>query len=248
MKIITTIYRHAELLPHFLDHYRQLGMDQFFIGVHEGRRSPCWRQIQKSVQGYSCVCVRSYSGEYSSRLETTCKQQLAEKHVGRTEWWAVADLDEFHEYPRSMPELLGEAERHDYDYLWGQMYDRVAEDGSLPPVAPGNLWHQYPCVVRFTERILGGLVQKVILLRGHKQLGLGQHWINDGTAFPEQGRIHHFKWHAHVLERMRERYAILSKQQAHWSVESKRFLDYWQRHGRIHLDNPVLECAWIRRT
>lgn len=217
-------------------------MSRVLIGVHSGEDSPCWEQIQRAIRRYPAICVESYRSEFSTEGERACKQRLCDKFIADGEWWAVADLDEFHQYPLPLPKLIKAAETRGSDHVLGTMVDRLAADGSLPAVRTGDLWRQYPCVAKLTQNLLGGVVQKVMLVKGRGKLGTGHHWLWEGRPAPERGLVHHFKWNNRVLERLEERLAVFNRQRIPWAIESKRFLDFWREQGKFDLKAPDLEA------
>jgi hypothetical protein len=210
MRVITTIYRHAELLPHFLAHYSRLGVTAFAFGIHGGEDSPCWEQVKRATHHYRALCVPGdHDSEYSSEKDRAFKQKICHQLIRPEEWWAVADLDEFHEYPLPVKRLCRAAERRRCDHVAGILVDRLSANGLLPPIRKGSLWRQYPYMAKLTGNLLGGNVHKLMLVKGHGDLGTGHHWLNGGRVFPSPGLVHHFKWNVRALERVAERYQLL---------------------------------------
>ena len=110
----------------------------------------------------------------------------------------------------------------------------LAEGEALPPLRDDvPIAEQFPVETRLTKRIVGGCDRKLLLTRGFQNPAAGHHSMPDECVFPQDGRVLHYKWNAIVLEHLAERIATRGRTGCRWTAECERFLDYWQRHGRI---------------
>jgi len=245
MRIITTVYRHADLLPHFLEFYQSQGIREFLIGVHDQPHTETWRQVQAYTRGVPARTLTSPYAEFAAEHDVALKNHLKDTFVSGDEWGAVADLDEFHEYPEPLAELLEKADQEGADCVIGHFLDRLADDGSLATLTEGLLWDQYPIGADLTANVLQAATQKVMLFKGRKPLGSGHHYVENGVAYSKTGTVHHFKWNSFTIERLAELYDLQTRQGKPWTVETRRFFDYWSEHQRIDLEDPCLNARRV---
>jgi hypothetical protein len=233
MKLITVIARDAALLPHFLNHYSVLGVRQFIIGVYED--FGVTNAVRECAKAYSHF-ISHIPGSYSGVKDTAVRRALCKTFVMPKEWWVVADLDEFHEYPDQLPALCGKLERLGYDYLQSQFLDRVAPNGKSPALqASIGLWEQFPAGSYITRDLLGAVFTKLMLIRGHSPFGLGHHRPgpqSSGFAY-RAGVVHHFKWFGDIALKMRMRRDRFRRNESRQYRKCDRFVRYWQHHGRL---------------
>jgi hypothetical protein len=235
LTIIVNIYRDAKLLPHFLDHYAEWGFSRVLIVVNEHGAPDLLPLVEgycAAASGLEARVVTTYSEEHHTfRFRERLIEVVAE-HVPPGAWYSTPDLDELITYPLPLPALIAASEAQGVTAVMGQFIDHIARDGSLPPIGTESLWSQFPLEADVTRLILKAKISKVIFQTGPLQLGM------HGTQVPALslvGRVHHFKWNADVLERLRERAVIHKKNGLSWWVESQRFLDHIAAHGRIDL-------------
>jgi tetratricopeptide (TPR) repeat protein len=238
-----------DLLPHWLDHYTRLGVDEILLGVFEDVNESITQELVRLRQRWS---FRTFPQRYSAAVEAEhySQRQTGCRKAGALPgtWILHADLDELHEYPAPLRQIADEAARQGISVVSGFLYDRVAADGSLPPIlqAP-SLWEQFPIECKLTERLLHGQLEKIMLARFSVQVNVGHHTpFNATPGFPigaqANYRVAHFKWHSELVPRLRW---SLERPNAHqvWKRESLLFLDWLDKHGgRLDLADPALEC------
>jgi hypothetical protein len=148
-------------------------------------------------------------GPWHEDLNAKLIRELMLQHPD--DWWVIADLDEFHVYDRTLPDVIALCEKNGYDYVTGAFLDRVSEDGQLTTVEPAerrSVWDQYPMAGLLTLQLLNGRTTKVTIARGSVELDYGQHRAWTGKAAPVGDlcpQVHHFKWTASVSGRLEER-------------------------------------------
>lgn len=233
-KVFTVIYRPTPLLAHFVRHYAGLGFTDIVVAASELCAEVDWAALRAAAAGAEVHVEPLYRGVFDNGRDTAILNALKARHVEESgEWSAQTDLDEFYEYPRPLAELAAAA--GGANCVQGFFIDRVAADGSLPPIREDvPIAEQFPAETRLTKRILGGYDRKLLLTRGFQNLAAGHHSMPDECVFPQDGRVLHYKWNAIVLEHLAERIATLGLTGYRWTAESERFLTYWQRHGRIN--------------
>jgi hypothetical protein len=239
-----------ELLPHWLDHYTRLGVDEILLGMFDDLTDVSLAEIDLLARNYR---FRRFAQQWNNASETEqyAQRQSACRRSGAKPgtWIMHTDLDEFHEYPAPLREITASAAGENIDAVFGHLVDRVARDGSLPPVLPTPpLSEQFPIECDLTPHILNGVTRKVMLARFRVRVNVGHHGTPDkpvpapplGTA--QDYRVAHHKWHGDVVERLR--WGLEQKTaSARWRGEARRFLAWLDRHGgRLDLSDPGLRA------
>ena len=155
-KVFAALYRPTPLLPHFVRHYADLGFTDIVIAASELCHGIDWVLIRDAA-GRSAVHIEPlYRGVFDNGRDTGVLNGLKARYIeDRYEWSALADIDEFYEYPLPLPDLTASA--GDANCIQGWFVDRIAADGSLPPIrADLPIAEQVPVETRITKRILGG--------------------------------------------------------------------------------------------
>jgi Glycosyl transferase family 2 len=251
---VTSVYDDPGLLRHFLAHYERLGVDRILIVVRTPLPGALFAQARAAtaiVRGaeaswFLCDCFAD--GEKAA-VE---RDVLRAARAAPDDFVMHLDLDEFHEYPAPLPELVSALSRHRHWVVRGKMVDRVASGGVLAPVRPEpDLGTQFPIGCDLTSGFLGGWTQKIMLCRGRTELKGG---LNHETRNAVHDRVpigsaadyvvHHFKWTAGVDARLRARLdeAIVGPE---YRRECARFLESHETAGKIDLDDPVLRARHL---
>src|SRR3712207_5947478 len=122
------------------------------------------------------------------------------------DWFVLADHDEFHVYPDDLQAMVAHCEREGYDAVTGNVVDRVARDGSLPDLLPGeSLWETFPLACQLTRVVIDDPCPEVVLAKGRVAIGWGNHVVPQGAPCPASQvhvSVHHFKWDAGVIARL----------------------------------------------
>jgi glycosyltransferase involved in cell wall biosynthesis len=232
-KVFTIIYRPTPLLVHFVRHYAALGFTDIVIAASALCAGIDWDAIRTAAAGAEIHIEPLYPGVFDNARDTAILNSMKARYVeDRDEWSAQTDLDEFYEFPLPLGELAATA--GDANCVQGFFVDRIAADGSLPPIRDDvPIAEQFPVETRITKRILGGQGRKLMLTRGFQNIGQGHHRMADERLFRPDGRVLHYKWNSSVLEHLGERMATSERTDDKWRYQSERFLAYWQRSGRI---------------
>lgn len=147
------------------------------------------------------------------------------------------------EGPPSLAHLFESCNRRGYDFIEGTLVDRLAPGGVFGEVDPrAEIWAQFPLTALVTASLLGGEPRKVVAAKGSVALHGGQHGAEGGRGCPLQEchvAVHHFKWTAGIVERLRARLDLLRERGLPFTEESERFLRYVAEHGEaIDLRDP----------
>jgi len=232
-KVFTVIYRPTPLLLHFVRHYAALGFTKIVIAASTLCAEIDWDPIRTAAAGAEIHVEPLYPGVFDTARDTAILNGIKARYVeDRDEWSAQTDLDEFYEFPLPLGELAATA--GDANCVQGLFVDRIAADGSLPPIRDDvPIAEQFPVETRITKCILGGNVRKLMLTRGFQNIAQGHQRMNDEHLFRPDGRVLHYRWNSVVLDHLTERIAMREQTGDKWTQESERFLAYWQSKGRI---------------
>ena len=254
IRLVSILGGAVDVVPQMLAHYQAAGIERFHLVVHTpSARDPLRADIDAILSAAGLSAERYVVGPWHEALNRDLYRSVMGGHP--TEWFVVADLDEFQLYSEALAELVRYCDAHDYDYVEGCFLDRLAGDGSFPPVGLGPLWGQYPLAGFVALPLTGATPTKVVLARGGLLLGYGQHWAESGRGCPAGSRyvqVHHFKWAGSVVGRMADRAARYAS--GEWRTvydttrqEAMRFVAYVTGNGgRIDVTDPrflLAPCA-----
>lgn len=236
MTIFVAIVDRVGLLPFFLRYYSKQGITRFVYILFNGDKNPCYPELSAMSQGYTWE-MRPFEGDqgrYQPQYEV-CPINLAkEEFVKPDEWYAVADLDEFHHYGVAFPQVVEEAKRRGFQCIWSMLVDRFGPGASSLPLRQDlTLDEQFPLCSHITEWS-GGNPYKVGLQVGEFEIYCGHHCARDWGY--RRGKTHHFRWHGQYRNYLAERLR-----------EQEQINDFWVgEHYRLLaiLDTPnFLDCV-----
>lgn len=244
---VVTAYDHADLLPHFLDHYTRLGVTRTLVSA----RSEEVRDAAEALaRHYPADVTHTPADFFADSDKADVEERILAAHgLDEDDWLMRLDLDEFHEYPAPLADVVREMNAHDDWALRGWIVDRVAADGRLAPVAPApSIWAQFPVVASITGALLHASTQEIMLCRRRVRLKGGvkhdtENAYYDRVPFGERGqyRVHHFKWLEGLDRRLEHRLATAAIGDV-YRAECERFLAYYRERGRIDLADPRLDA------
>jgi Flp pilus assembly protein TadD len=237
-----------ELLPHWLEHHTRLGVDRILLGLFD--------DISPQIRGEIDICAARWPVTYfsqswkgtSENAQEEQRRSACRQAGARPDTWTLhADLDEFLEFPAPLAEIIAAADAQRLNAVSGWLLDRVAADGSFPPIrpAPPSLFEQFPISRRLTSRILLSGSRKIMLAHYAIPVIAGHHFSARATqgkvpiGKPEQYLVHHFKWHAGLLSRLQWSLSQPNTNPS-WRIETERFLKWLDANGgRIPLDEST---------
>ena len=239
IRFVAAVGGDTSLLDAAITHYRALGVESFHIARQiESWDDPDFRRSQDVVAQHGLSFAAVHQGPWDEDLNGYLIRAQMRRHPN--DWWVVADLDEFHVYDRPLAEVIAVCEAGGHDHVTGALLDRVAADGSLPPLkSDPSIWDQFPLAGLVTLHVPGAGSSKVTLARGDVQLHLGQHGAIAGRPLPPEEafpQVHHFKWTDSVLERLVLREQAYSSGDWHLTYpdtvdESRRMLRHLEANG-----------------
>ncbi|MEE4488990.1 glycosyltransferase family 2 protein [Streptomyces sp. BE230] len=233
----------VSLFHHFVDHYRALGVESFLFIRHAATtEDPGYTLIAEAAAEAGIKLFHTHVGPWTLELNQRLIRYAMDEYPD--DWYVLADSDEFHVYDRPLPELIEACERGGYGHATGCFLDRIGAGGKFPEVGEGPLPKTFPLAGSVSAGLLRALPLKIAVARGRVELTSGQHGTADGPSLPRREsfvQVHHFKWTASALARLRDRADQLADPayiQRHTSIvrETRRFLAHVDLHGgRINI-------------
>jgi hypothetical protein len=239
IRFVSVVGSDTGLLDAAIAHYRGLGVESFHIIRHiESFDDPEFQRAQDVLTRHGLAFAAVHQGPWDEDLNAYLIRAQMRRHP--SDWWVVADLDEFHVYDRPLTDIITACKVGGYDYVMGALLDRVAADGTLPALNPtASIWAQYALAGLVTLRVLRAVTSKVTLARGDVHLHLGQHGALTGRSLPATeafAQVLHFKWTDSVLPRLTQRVQAYSSGDWYLTypptiVGSRRMLKYLEANG-----------------
>ncbi len=264
--VVAVIRNEIAILPHFLAHYRGLGVSAFLIADNlsdDGSREFLMTQDD--------VVLYTVDSEYSaSHYGVAWQQALISNHcLGK--WVVLVDADEFLTYPnalkKSLKDITVDLEANNYDCAGALLIDMYPKGAlsscDLTKGSPFDLapYHDEPPVRRITgtgvfsnttfsvtsnlrHRLSPGtdatlfMANKYPLIRYHPliRLSAGIHYVGNVSIAPEFLTLAHFKYHAGFAEKVDAE--IRRKQHFAGAVEYQRYqLMLAETRGELYDDN-----------
>ncbi|AMV40975.1 hypothetical protein [Planctomyces sp. SH-PL62] len=245
---VVSIYEDHGLLPHFLEHYDRLGVRRTFVVVRTPTRGALAARAAEAAAGRPAAATWVECDRFADPEKAAVEERvLRAAGVDADDFVMRLDLDEFHEYPAPLAEVVGPLGRRRDRAVRGRLVDRVAEGGVLAPVRPDpDLGLQFPIGCELTGGALGGWTQKVMICRAGARLRGGVNHDALGVSYepppagPGDGYlVHHFKWTEGVASRLRSRLGEADVG-PEYRRECRRFLELAGGAGRIDLSDASL--------
>ena len=83
--------------------------------------------VTSMLNQYGIHDVTVWRGEFSSEEKFEYRKKDI-KQIGENDWIVVADSDEFHSYPESLPDFLAKLDNAGLVAVKGVLWDRVSKD------------------------------------------------------------------------------------------------------------------------
>jgi len=237
LKVVTCISYDATLLPHFVAYYKSIGVDSFLISIDE-RVDGIWDNVARIAETLpaNIELVAASERQKTTGVEFNNKEETRQRYIAPSDWIIPADLDEFIQFPRPLPQLIKEIEEAGATFIMGQFRDRIARHGVLSDTQPEpSIWEQYPLECNISELLVRCWCHKVTLCRGDCELTSGHHNVIR-PAIPLVSRrciIHHFKWRQGLLEALHRRRQLYLQAGYGAHGEADVVINYISAHGRI---------------
>jgi hypothetical protein len=247
---IASVYENVDLVPHFLAHYTRLGVHRILLVVRTPHQGEILSATLEQAKSYGANVYWFSAARFADSDKADVERfVLRENTVEPDDYVMHLDLDEFQEYPAPLSEIVATMNQADDWALRGWIVDRVAERGVLASIrSVPSIGEQYPIGCDLTQKFLRAWTQKIVLCRGRVQLQGGARHDTCNAYYdrvpvgrPEEYLVHHFKWTAGLLDRIRERLHTAALGSA-YERECLRFLKYFDSVGRIDLSDPAIRA------
>jgi hypothetical protein len=234
--LFSVLIRATPLLPHFVRHYSALGFTDWVVAVHSACAPVDWDALG-AVSSMRIHRVPCYRWTPKGMRDTQLINGLRAMHIGSSdEWHAVADIDEFHEYPLPLKELAETAKLS--NCVAGEFVDRLAADGSLASIRDDiPISEQFPVRSRLSHILLRSVCRKIILCREEQSLSGGHHKMFNERIFGVQGFVHHYKWNSDAIDHMALEGPSARDKLPGYIRSVRTFLDYIKQHGCIRVND-----------
>ena len=257
------------LLPHFLVHYRDLGIAPGAVHVILNASSEDHVGVGKAraiLAEFGHTPAEIWTEPYSSAAMWE-RRRAVQTHVAQAGDWIVnADVDEFHEYPAPLNEVLDWCGERRITAVQGPFIDRIAVDGALATVRTAPpLAEQFPVCAEAMIHIAG-------LSGGHDRYGTVKLMLHRAEVKPSRGghhpqadsrevryalhrplaefpaitrpefrfshpfRVHHFKWTDTLVAGLHRRLANPAVSPAGKAYGAK-LLEYFDEHDGFDLSD-----------
>ncbi|MBY6006630.1 glycosyltransferase [Salipiger bermudensis] len=269
--VVAVMRNEMFMLPHFLDHYRRIGIESFLIadnGSDDGSREYLAAQPD--------VALFSVDTDYRQSHYGVAWQQAMMASFRRDRWSLVADADEllvWQDEPRqSLPDLLRQPEFREAEAVRLFMLDMYPK-GPLEqadftrggPFAEAGYCDAEPFLTNtlargpysdapiwtsaLRHRLIPGsrgtlfVAQKLALLRYHPFMRLsdGLHFVGDARIAERELIFAHFKYNAAFREKARTE--VARRQHFNDAEEYRKYLAL-ASEGRSVIHDPDLSVPW----
>ncbi len=240
--IICTLepYR-IEWLPQFVQHYRHLGVERFLLtlqlepGAAHAEKEQHRNRFRQKLAELDIEEAYYWEQAYDAMGMGKQHRRLQRQKVSPNDWVVWSDSDEFQVYPQPLRDIVAQCEAARVDFIRGAHIDRVAADFSLAQFEPERaIWETFPQTFNVGAALAGAATSKVGLARGRIEVSDGNHFpVTNASLRTLRGwvQVHHFKWDATLIERLRYRLRPEWQAKCPWWVVSKRLVDYLVARG-----------------
>jgi len=193
--LVATDYNGNVMLPHFIGHYRALGiMDVNFCFdlLHDPAEADDGLKDAVGLLVSLGLSFSIISKPYTPALQDIAMMEALDRcNVAPLDWVIVADTDEMYTFDATtLGEAIKQMEAEGATFALGEMLDHVSENGSIIELqSHPSLWEQFPMVCPVTDKVAKGLPAKVTIHRGFLRVGAGHHHIVE----PELSRAYFSK-------------------------------------------------------
>ena len=240
----------ADLLPHWLKHYSDLGADTLVLATVNPTDPGAEKTIQDCSKRWNLL-------RYA--LPPEANDELDQDEVHRTvlrrsgarpgDWVLHTDLDEFHEFPAPLDQIIAACDAKPMRAIFSRFTDHIARDGSLAAIQPTpSIWEQFPIECAMSEAVCRKYVQKVMLARFEVRTTAGHHDASNAQPCgvplgrPEDYHVHHFRWHAEAAKRLAWINGVEGVD-PYWKREAERVINWFESNqGRIDMSDPKLQA------
>jgi hypothetical protein len=233
-----------DILPHFMRHYKDIGVDEFLIILHVisddlGKLEYC----QKILRDFGVKEKKIWRDDYDPVLHTSLLMKLNKEYAETEDWVLTIDIDEFHEYCCDLRKIIAYCEERNINFISGNFVDRLTEDGKIVDINnKTDLFESFPVKSEVFRNVFHGCHWKVMIHKCYIDLIPGQHFVKDSDtyvpiSFPEVFSVNHFKWRGDLIENNSYRSKIFNKNKDKWDKHK-----YKDKNNNLTSD-WIMECG-----
>ena len=181
--LITTDYDGPKVIPHFIQHYHDMGIpnDRFFVDLlHDPALPDEGLKLAEELFRSFGASIRMIMHAYKPDLQDQAMLSgLEAMPMDIEDWVIVADMDELFTYGASdVHEAVKLMNAEGATYALGEMLDHVAPEGRLQHVhESADIWLQFPLICPVISTVAQGLPAKVTVHKAFLRTGAGHHHI-----------------------------------------------------------------------
>ncbi|MDE0837839.1 MAG: glycosyltransferase family 2 protein [Kiritimatiellae bacterium] len=207
----------ARLVPFFVAHYRQFGVERFCVTLHYEEGQEEGRDLALShLRGAGVEPLNVWRGPFEHDKKEQYLASMRSEQAEGEDWWVYADTDEFHEFPVRLATLRAQCLRTEKRYVMGRWIDRLADGGALPEIDPNmDLYRQFPWATHLSMS-LGGksfdattklcfVGSDIVPSNSGFHRPKDRNWREDPDCWPGLIACNHFKWDQSVKLRLKQR-------------------------------------------
>jgi len=254
IRLVTVIGHGINLLPHFIKHYQKYVNEIQIVCYNSELHPNISDDVKNLILGYENVSVVKEVFHHNFDWEMVTNLYNEVKLRYKNDWWVVADIDEFHLYPKdNLQRLILDCEFNGWDIVRGGFIDRIGNGGTFPKINENeSIWKQFPVMGFFRYPMSYACPNKVCVMRGWVTVTNGQHYakIDEHTTWRWQGwnhpliapinthsvQVHHFKWDETSIDRIKK-VADTNKDYSY----SDEYLKMYQALRRENFQLPIDE-------
>jgi len=222
-----------DLLPHYFNHYSNMGINKFFFGIYGEENSHLWDEVRKFGSGLDISIYKMESIDGFVTKDAEFKTKIGKSFDG---WIIPTDLDEFHTVQgyATFQQLQQKCEEENVDYISSTFVDHIRQDNTIPRNIEENIsiWKQFPKTALITQNILEGCCKKICMVKSGIELFAGHHILNPNyKKLSIEAETHHFKWWGNLKEREQKKLNIYTKYGLLWKTENEKLINYLNISG-----------------
>ncbi len=228
--VVTSVSENTLLLPHFINHYDKLGVDNIIICTHAklvDQVKTCTSSRKITIEILDEQHDEDFD-EWKDHNEDRALIKHNPSDPSDIDYKICVDVDEFHEYPLPLRLLVDRMNKVDEWALCGFFVDRFGINYSTPMVTEqDDIFSQFPLQDAHFSETCGACSRKIMICRSWCELAPGRHHTLDGHydrhfnvgLCIDQFKVHHFKWTEGIEKRLQGRiddptYGVKYKEEA----------------------------------
>jgi putative methyltransferase (TIGR04325 family) len=233
VKLFTRVFDDSDLLPHFLRHYAQAGVTDFYVVA----RLEIVDVITPLASDYHITVVPADPVDKARSLASAEHVAKVRRRYQDTDEWAViVDVDEFIHFPESIPDITAAAEAERAKVVRGIVHDRFSVDGHPVEVEPtSDLAELFPVRSRFLRDVMKERDDRAILVNGHLATmdAEARHILAEKDVASTELVVDRYKWNRGSVNRHRARSRMLEGAGGDRRLAYNRALQHYDAHGRF---------------